>query len=70
MPRIPSTSTAKDISSVLFFSEFAKALLETLESGRSVEHFVFDMTGDLPVEFEVCIKRVAGKAIPRITQTR
>lgn len=56
----------KNADSFMFFADFAKELLLTLKSNATVERFVLDRTGNLPIEFEVCITKVCGEKLPRV----
>ena len=54
----------------MFFPEFMLALMRAIEQHQTV--LTFERTkachDGLDVEFEVCIKKLNGKAMPRITQ--
>jgi hypothetical protein len=56
----------KNVDSFMFFADFAKELLLTLQSNATVERFVLDRTGNCPIEFEVQITKIGGKKLPRV----
>lgn len=56
-------------NSFMFFPEFMLTLMRALEQGVSATEFEhFSNEGGLDIEFEVYIKKVNGKALPRVTQ--
>ena len=57
-----------EIRGLLFFSEFMTALMAALKDGRTVNNYVFDKTGDCPIEIEVHVKKIGGQKLPRVSQ--
>lgn len=54
----------------MFFPEFMLALMEAIEKNTSVVVFERSSASDdgLAIEFEVYIRKLNGKTVPRITQ--
>lgn len=63
-------SKPTDANSFLFFVDLLISAIKALEHGATVTRYACRVPkSDLEVEFEVCIKKVNGKALPRTTHS-